>query len=152
MHKATLPLALIAVLSLAGCGAGTASTGTSDSKASGSEAVEEARKAPDLTGEWTQSNSKSEDSYQQATITADTMTVEWVADGGETRSIYWVGTFEAPTDATEPYTWTSTKDAEATASALLASSEDTKQFTFEGDTISYELSALGTTMTVKLAK
>lgn len=112
----------------------------------------EAPQAPDLVGAWMQSNSASEDSFQQATITADTITVEWVADGGDTTSIYWVGTFEAPADATEPYTWTSQRDAEATDSALLASTDDTKEFTFEGDTISYKVSALGTTTKVELKK
>ncbi|QTG82078.1 hypothetical protein [Arthrobacter crystallopoietes] len=148
MKKLIAPLALAAALALTGCGgADTSPTGAADSKA-----AEEAPQAPDLTGVWKQSNPASEDSYQQATITADTITVEWVTDGGDTTSIYWVGTFEAPTDASEPYTWTSERDASATDSAILASTDDTKEFTYEGDTISYKVSALGTTTTVDLKK
>jgi hypothetical protein len=75
-----------------------------------------------------------------------------VSDGGDTTSIYWVGTFVAPIDATEPFVWTSQRDAAATDSAMLASSDDTKEFTYEDDTISYKVSALGTTTTVKLQK
>jgi hypothetical protein len=35
---------------------------------------------------------------------------------------------------------------------MLASQDDTKDFTFQDDTISYTASALGTTTTVKLKK
>ena len=105
-----------------------------------------------MTGAWKQSNRASEKSYQQATITADTITVEWVTDAGDTTSIYWVGTFKAPNDASGPYKWTSKRDAAATKSALLASTDDTKEFTYEGDAISYKVSMLGTTKTVKLKK
>lgn len=148
MKKLIAPIALGAALALTGCaGAGSTSNGAADSKA-----VQEAPKIRDLTGGWKQSNPNSEKSYQQATITADKMTVEWVTDGGNTTSIYWVGTFAAPTDASEPYTWTSKRDAAATKSALLASSDATKDFKYEGGTISYKVSALGTTTTVNLKK
>ena len=110
------------------------------------------KKAPDLTGKWKQSNPNSEKSYQQATITADKVTVEWVTDGGNSTSIYWVGTFAAPTDASEPYTWISQRDVEATQSAILASSDATKEFTYKDGMISYKVSALGTTTTVNLKK
>ena len=139
-------MALAAALALTGCsGADTTSSSAADSNT-----AEETSQVPDLTGTWKQSNPTSEDSYQQATITTDTITVEWVTDGGDTTSIYWVGTFEAPTEASEPYIWTSQRDAAATDSALLASTDDTKEFTYEGDTISYKVSALGTTTTVDL--
>ena len=148
MKKLIAPIALAAALALTGCGGtGAASTGAADSKA-----AENAPQAPDLTGAWKQSNPASEKSYQQATITADAITVEWVADGGDTTSIYWVGTFEAPSDSSGPYMWTSQRDVEATKSAFMASSDDTKEFTYEGDSISYKVSALGTTTTVKLKK
>ncbi|MBN9152131.1 MAG: hypothetical protein KF739_12455 [Cryobacterium sp.] len=136
MKKLLAPLALAVSLALTGCGA-VASTPTGPA---------------DLTGDWKQSNSASADAYQQATITSDEITVEWVANGGDTTSIYWVGTFDAPTDASEPYTWTSKRDAAATDSALLASQSDTKEFTYAGGAISYEVTALGTTTKVNLKK
>jgi len=154
MKKLIAPIALTLALALTGCsGADTTSTGAADSKpTTDSKPAAEAPQAPDLAGAWKQSNPASESSYQQARITADTITVEWVSDGGDTTSTYWVGTFEAPADATGPYTWTSQRDVAATESALLASTDDTKDFTYEGDTISYKVSALGTTTKVKLQK
>jgi hypothetical protein len=43
----------------------------------GSKAVQETPKVPDRTVEWKQSNPNSEKTYQQATIIADNMTVDW---------------------------------------------------------------------------
>jgi hypothetical protein len=44
------------------------------------------------------------------------------------------------------------RDAAATDSALLASTDDTKDFTFQDGTISYSVSAFGTSTTVVLHK
>ena len=82
----------------------------------------------------------------------NTITVYWVSDNGDTKSLYWAGTFDAPTTTEEPYTWSSINDTEQTASALLASGDETKSFTYEDGEISYEASALGTTTTVRLEK
>jgi hypothetical protein len=148
LKKSIASLALVAVLALTACGGPGNTTGGN----SGSTATQEAPKVPDLSGAWKQSNPNSENSYQQASITADKMTIEWVSDGGNTTSIYWVGTFSAPTSVGEPYVWTSQRDIEATSSALLASSDATKEFKYEGGSISYKVSALGTTTTVILKK
>lgn len=106
----------------------------------------------DLTGEWKQTNSNSEDSYHAATITEDTIEIYWVSNGGDTKSLYWAGTFEAPTNSDEPYTWESQNDHSKTDSALLASGDDTKTFIYEAGEIRYEASAMGSTMTVRLEK
>ena len=105
-----------------------------------------------LTGQWKQVNSNSKDSWQSAIITADTIEVYWVSDGGETTSLYWAGTYVAPTVAEGPYTWTSVNDKEKTDVAMLASGDDTKVFTYKNGQLSYSVSALGTTTTVKLEK
>ena len=153
MKKLIAPIALAATLALTGCGGSGANSTTAPSAGtSDSMPTEKAPQAPDLIGAWKQSNPNSEKSYQQATITADTITVDWVTGGGNTTSIYWVGSFKAPTSSNGPYTGTSQKDAAATKSALLASSDATKEFTYDGDTISYKVSAMGTTTTVKLKK
>lgn len=148
MKRILAPLLLTVALTLTACG-GTTATPT---VAADSKPAKEAQTIPNLAGKWKQSNSASEDSYQHATITADTITVEWVSDGGDTTSTYWVGTYKAPTDATAPYVWSSKRDVKATESALLASSDETKEFTYDGDTISYKVSALGTTTKVELKK
>lgn len=139
---------LIALLGfgLAGCAGSTTST------APESAAVSEAPAAPaDLTGDWVQSNSKSEASYQAATITSDTIEINWVTDGGETVSLYWAGSYEAPTSGGS-FTWESANDTSKTGSAMLASGDPTKEFTYEDDVISYQASALGTTTKIELER
>ena len=112
--------------------------------------IEQHRRRCSRPGEWQQVNSNAEDSYQTATITDDTITVNWVAP--DTTALYWAGSFEAPTTADEPYTWDSVNDTEQTANALLASSDETKTFTYEDGQISYSVSAMGVTTTGKLEK
>ncbi len=151
----TLAITITAALALTACSTtpGTAPASSSHSKSSSAaEPTKEAPKAPDLTGTWKQTNSAAADSYQEAEISGDVITINWVSDNGDTKSIYWVGSFAAPTDVSMPYKWTSTRDQDATASAMLASQDATKEFTFQDDTISYSASALGTTTTIKLKK
>lgn len=153
-------LSTVAVLALAialsACSSpSTSSTdgGTASSGAPADVPVEETEApAPaDLVGEWTQTNSNAEDSYQSATITADAIEVYWVSDGGDTKSLYWAGTYVAPTEPGD-HAWESANDVEKTSVALLASPSPTKTFALEGDEISYEVTALGTTMTVRLGR
>ncbi|OPZ87913.1 MAG: hypothetical protein BWY74_03287 [Firmicutes bacterium ADurb.Bin419] len=46
------------------------------------------KKIPELTGEWKQSNSKSNDSFQSAKITTNTIEIYLVSDNGDTKSLY----------------------------------------------------------------
>ncbi|HTL42221.1 MAG TPA: hypothetical protein VL294_12185 [Pseudolysinimonas sp.] len=148
LRAAALALVLLSSIGLAGCAA--AGTTGSDGGATQAPAAPEA--PADLTGDWKQTNSKSEDTYQAATIAGDTITIWWVSDNGDTKSLYWAGTFEAPTEPGE-YSWESENDTSQTDSALLASGDPTKTFKFDGNgEISYEASALGTTVTVRLAR
>ncbi len=107
---------------------------------------------PDLVGEWKQTNSDAEDAWQSATIAGDSIEVYWVSDNGDTKALYWAGTFDVPTTADEPYTWESVNDKEQTDMAILASGDDTKTFTYQDGVISYKVSAMGVTQTVKLEK
>lgn len=152
MKKRALAMIFTAfmALSLAGCGS-TSNTDNVDT-ADNSAVVEDEPEIPDLTGEWKQVNSSSDDSYQTATISGDTIEVYWVSEEDESKSLYWAGTFITPDTADEPYSWDSENDHEQTDSALLASTSDTKTFTYEDGQISYEASALGTTSTIRLEK
>lgn len=78
--------------------------------------------------------------------------IYWVSDNGDTKSLYWSGSFIIPTTADEPYTWDSKNDHSKTGSAMLASSDDTKTMTYQNGVLSYEASAMGTTTKVKLEK
>ena len=147
---AMIAAALLAMLTACG---GTASTSTDNGSAQNTASQKAEEKQPaDLTGDWKQVNSSSDDSYQQATISGDTIEIYWVSDNGDSKSLYWAGSFEASTTADEPYSWESKNDHDKTDSALMASSDDTKKFTYEKNQISYEASALGTTTTIRLEK
>ena len=139
----SLCMALLITL-FTGCGSTPTSSGNGGNTTK--------KQIPDLTGEWKQENSKSDKSYQAATINGDTITVYWVSDNGDTKSLYWAGSFVAPTTDDESYSWTSKNDHSKTESALLASRDDTKTMKYQNGVLSYETSAMGTTTVVKLKK
>ena len=140
----SISLVSVLLLNLVSCAGGTNSSSGQKSEAPSSP--------PDLTGEWKQTNSNSDDSWQSATIGEDAIEVYWVTDNGDTKSLYWAGTFKAPETADEPYSWDSENDHEKTDYAMLASGDDIKTFTYKDGELSYSVSALGTTTTVKLEK
>ena len=154
MKKKIVTMLLLATLSVSvvGCGTGSFSGSTKEnSKTSQSEEKEEEAKKPtDLTGVWASENK--DGSYQEATITDDSIEINWISDDGATKSVYWSGTYTAPTEFVEEYSWTSDRNKEKTDSALLASTDDTKEFTYKNGKISYEVSAMGTTSTVELTQ
>lgn len=145
MKKITVFLIAIA-MALSVCACGNAPAGN------GGEQVKEPATPPDLTGEWKQVNSNSEEAWQAATISGSEIIVNWVSDNGDTKSLYWAGTFVAPATADEPYSWDSENDKDQTSLALLASGDDTKTFTYSDGQLSYEASALGSTMTIRMEK
>lgn len=116
-----------------------------------SSTTSQQQEIPDLSGTWKQTNSEAEDAYQQAEITSDTITINWVTDNGDTESLYWVGTFVSPTDSGK-YDFTSEGDTEKMSTALLASTDSTKEFSYEDGVISYKVGMMGTTTTVRLEK
>lgn len=105
-----------------------------------------------LEGEWKQTNNNSEDSWQAATIDGQTITIYWVSDNGDSKALYWAGSFIAPSTTDEPYSWDSKNDFSKTDSAMLASGDETKTMAYEKGEISYSVSALGITTTVRLKK
>lgn len=138
-----LATAFALVFCLVGCGGGQSNSQPGETVAS---------QPPDLAGTWKQTNSKSEDSYQEAVLKDGIITINWVSDGGDTKSLYWVGTYEVPKGATTKFEWTSTGDTEKMSKSLLASTDSTKDMKYDNGTISYSASALGTTTTIKLEK
>lgn len=110
---------------------------SSTSTSSGNGGKTQQKKIPDLKGEWKQKNSKSNDSYQAATISDETITIYWISDNGDTKSLYWAGSFVAPKTAEEPYSWNSKNDHSKTETAMLASNDDTKAITYENGQLSY---------------
>lgn len=109
-----------------------------------------AEKPLDLTGDWTQINRNSEDNYMEATITENAITINWVFEAEDSVSLYWAGSYIAPAKPGNEYSWTSENDTTQTSSALLASTSETKDFTYKDGVLSFEASAMGTTMTVEM--
>jgi hypothetical protein len=130
----------------------TSSSNGDNSLSSSTESKAPEKQIPDLKGTWKQTNSKSDDSYQVAKISSHTIEINWVTDNGDTKSLYWAGSFIAPSTVDEPYEWVSKNDHGKTDHALLASSDDTKTMTYQNGVLSYEASAMGTTTKVKLEK
>jgi hypothetical protein len=148
--RQALTLAAIAMIGISLMGCGANAPAASSQSAESTESSEVAAPA-DLAGEWVQTNSESEDSYQSAAITADAIEVSWVSDGGSTKALYWAGTYEAPTEP-GAFTWDSLNATEKTSGAMLASDDATKTFSYDNDVISYEVTALGVTKTVELRR
>lgn len=141
-------LALALTVSLASCGSlgagGQASTPATQSETADAAST---RTAPDLTGVW---DVTGEETFsQQAVISGSTIVIYWLPRDGSERMLYWAGTFDPPSTPGS-YTWTSTNDRARTGSELLASTDEAKEFTYDGGAISYSVSALGETSTVAL--
>jgi hypothetical protein len=143
---------------LAGCSTPATSDGTPEAvrttptSSATPSPTPEAVEPPDLAGEWKQNNSASADGWMTATITADAVTASFVTNGGDTTSLFWVGSFTPPSDDSSPYVWTSTRDAAATESALLASTDAMKDFSYEDDEISFPVTIAGSTATVRMSR
>lgn len=147
-------IALLAFLSLGvvGCSSPNSSGSSGAADETSTEQVQEVPETVSLEGEWKQNNSNDpENSWQSATITGDTIEVYWVGDKGDTTSLYWAGSVEIP-EETETFTFDSANDTAKTDSALLASGDPSKAFTYEADELSYEVTAMGTTITVRLSR
>ena len=170
MKKAiALLVAAMLLTGLSACGGST--TADAPAKSDGTSKTETNKEEPkpqpaDLTGTWKQTNSNDPSSYMEATISGDTIEVKRLTTstltgkmsndgtklGTDTKSLYWKGTYQAPAAAGD-WKWTSQGDTETMASALLASQDATKDFTYsEADGVSWETTALGTTITVKTVK
>lgn len=150
--KKILTLTLVVLLisiPLTGCGSnGDDTTAKDDPQTNKQQEVQ----PPDLTGEWKQINGNSEDNYQIAVIKDDTIEVYWVDATTDTQSLYWAGSYIAPATADDTYSWDSANDKEKTDSSLMASGDDLKTFTYSDKQLSYSVSAMGSTQTVKLEK
>lgn len=139
----TIALALALTLTIAACG------GNSNAPSGNDES--NTPTVLDLTGGWKQTNSNSDTSYQIAMIADGAIEVYWKSDD-DTTSLYWAGTYIAPTSETNEYSWDSVNDKSRTDTALLASGDDAKTFTHKDGVISYSVSAMGVTTTVELER
>lgn len=145
---------MLLLLVLSGCAqnATSQSPESSSTEPETSSSSSEPAEPLDLTGTWEQANGDFSFGYHRAVINGDTITIYWIDDDAETESLYWAGTFTAPTEPGDTWAWTSVNDHEQTDYAMLASTDDTKDFAYEDGQIVYKASALGTTKTIRLER
>lgn len=144
--KKLIAAAFIASIALTGCSSNT----TAEKPQENAEANVEESAPLDLTGTWVEKDAG--ESTQTATITADTISIDWVNETEKTTAVYWVGSFPAPDTTEDEYNFTSARDAEATDMAILASTADSKDFTYADGVLSYVVEAMGTSKTVELVR
>lgn len=105
----------------------------------------------DLSGQWKQVNSDSDD-YYGAIISGSTIEVYKVYYEDDSRFLFWSGSFEAPTVQKETYSWDSKNDTEKTELSLVASQEGIKSFVYENGTITFPVIRGDDLLTVQMEK
>ena len=102
----------------------------------------------DLSGTW---KTKEEDgSWMEAEIKDDVITINWISDEGESTSVFWVGSYDAPKDSGNEYSWESKRDKDKTDKEPLASSDATKKFTYKDGKLTYQMTGFGVTTTMSM--
>ena len=131
MRKLTMAiLAIIIVpLSLAAC---------TNNDAAGSTTSTTQETAMSYNGTW-------KDDIFEAEIADDSIVINIVSD--DTKSLYWKGTFPVKQGDV-----TSAADTEALSASIMGSQDAEKVFDVDDETISFEMSMMGTTKTVHLKR
>lgn len=106
-------------------------------------------KVPDLTGSWVEVSDAG--TIMTADVSADKIEVYWTYTEDDTKALYWSGSFAPPTSS-GTYSWDSVNDHNKTDHALMASGDDTKTFAYAEEQITFDVTALGVTKTVRLEK
>lgn len=78
--------------------------------------------------------------------------IDWVFVDENKSAIYWVGSYDAPTTDVNQYKWTSNNNHEQTETSILASTDDTKEFSYNNGIISFTASMQGVSKTFELKK
>lgn len=149
MKKKLLPLSLLLCLVFLLCSC--SSTEQEPPQISNGQGQSEPAAPPDLSGEWIQDGADPSETYQAATISGNTIEINWISDNGSTKALYWAGSFTPPTESGD-FSWDSENDKSKTDMALLASGDDTKTFSYIDGKIVYEVTAMGVTKQIALIK
>lgn len=109
----------------------------------------------DLTGMWTMTNGNQDaEATMEAKITENEIEIVFVIEGedpGWDEWLYWSGSYAAPTEPGDSYSWTSEADGKA-ESALLGSSDETKEFSYESGVLSFDVTMDGQTITAEMER
>lgn len=141
-RRTTTFLIVLAVLVLL---CAMAACGSSSDKNVPSAAVSQEDKIPNFEGNW--QTAKDAPVAMTARIHDGVITIQWNND--EMQGLYWTGTW--------PYlagqdNVTSVGDRTIMDQSLLASQDSTKKFTYKNGDISFKLTIVGVTTTIKLSK
>lgn len=124
LRKKCIALALTAVMLLfAGCGTGNDTSSASAEKESQPQAL-------DLVGSWEQQDG-GDDYHLAGFIKDDLIELHWVSSYDQNGSVYWAGTYVAPKDMTEPYTWESERNDAILQTSAYGCVDATRTFTYQ---------------------
>lgn len=154
MKKLIVSVILVMAIGLTACGSESTQTSSSgweqvDSAESIEAATEDVTVDPlNLSGQWV--SQVNNGSSMAAYIGDGGISVFWILDGDDTPWTYWVGTYDAPETDEDSYSWTSTNTY--TGNGLMASSDDTKDFSYRDGTLTYNVSFQGDTYSVDMTR
>jgi hypothetical protein len=100
----------------------------------------------DLSGFW----KPTDDTKMEATITQSTIEIQWKEEG--LSGLYWQGTFMPPANVVNGCKIVSEGDVNVMSDSALASSDTTKEFTYDKNKLSFKLTMIGITKTITLVK
>ena len=117
---------MLAVTTLPACGNGS-------DEAQGSvatETTEEKADALDLTGSWI-AETQGSGYYLAGFIHGDLIELHWVSSTDQHGSVYWAGTYKAPKEATDSYSWSSERDEDIMATTSHGAPDASRHFSYQ---------------------
>ena len=145
MKKALL---FVIFLSFLVCGCAKEETSVKE-ETTESETTMEAPKPLDLTGLW--KSDVNEGAYMVATVRDDgKIGVFWMFEGDDVPYVYWIGTYEKPGSSVDFYEWIS--ETTYGGQDLLASSDETKKFSYKDEELSFKLTIEGETGIISMKR
>lgn len=137
IRKKILTIALIgAMLLLAGCGSG------GNTSSASSEGSSKQGKTLDLEGSWV-AETHGSDYYLAGFIKDGLIELHWVSDYDQNGSVYWAGTYDAPKDDPDTYTWESHRNDAIMNTSAYASVDDVRTITYADGKLTLEASSTG---------
>lgn len=124
LRKKILAMALVgAMLLLAGCGSG------GDTSSASAESENAPAETLNLEGSWI-AEVQGSDYYLAGFIKDNLIELHWVSSYDQNGSVYWAGSYKAPKDKPDTYTWESTRNDAIMNTSAYASVDASRSFTY----------------------